>query len=230
MQNAWWNAFNHSIREIKKFSLNSLSPSFCLYLFLISFSSSHAHISVILSFPAVIGYLQELSLIFEYHQDFCCIYNFDNSASITVPLRSPSVSRSKSGVPLPSGPGVPIPNPNLISFLYVLFFLYFKINVLLTLIWLMDADIVVDNCAICRNHIMDLCVSFSLDFIFQLFFFVSDLWIFSWFINSDCLIWLFRYRVPSQPSQRHQWGMHCCLGYVFFSTPEALRWLNYTMW
>ncbi|XWS17496.1 hypothetical protein CRYUN_Cryun33cG0072700 [Craigia yunnanensis] len=56
-------------------------------------------------------------------------------------------------------------------FLYVLFFFfYLKINVSLTLIWLMVADIVVDNCAICRNHIMDLCVSFCLDFIFKLFF------------------------------------------------------------
>lgn len=25
------------------------------------------------------------------------------------------------------------------------------------LVWNVDADIVVDNCAICRNHIMDLC-------------------------------------------------------------------------
>lgn len=37
------------------------------------------------------------------------------------------------------------------------------------LMWILDgfyADIVVDNCAICRNHIMDLCKCFSTCFFF----------------------------------------------------------------
>lgn len=72
--------------------------------------------------------------------------------------RNPNDLRLRSGAPSLSGLGVfPFhnPNPNFIFVLWFFFFLY---------CWnsstdssAFAADIVVDNCAICRNHIMDLC-------------------------------------------------------------------------
>ncbi|XP_027926838.1 RING-box protein 1a isoform X1 [Vigna unguiculata] len=43
----------------------------------------------------------------------------------------------------------PLLNPSF-NFLHLIFFFFFFLSVV--------ADIVVDNCAICRNHIMDLCI------------------------------------------------------------------------
>lgn len=65
-------------------------------------------------------------------------------------------------------------------------------------------DIVVDNCAICRNHIMDLC-EFTRRFLSQM--------------SLGCFgelhyryVHLIRYWVPGQPSICDIWGMHCSLG------------------
>jgi len=70
-----------------------------------------------------------------------------------VPLpRSPSASRSRNGTPSHSGLGVFLfsLNPNFSPFFFSSFWGF-------TVFLFFFADIVVDNCAICRNHIMDLC-------------------------------------------------------------------------
>lgn len=57
-------------------------------------------------------------------------------------------------------------------------------------------DIVVDNCAICRNHIMDLCMNDPLE--------LGGVW-------SDVKD---RHRMPSKSSISHERRVHSCLGYL----------------
>lgn len=70
-------------------------------------------------------------------------------------------------------------------------------------------DIVVDNCAICRNHIMDLC-----ELVFPL------IWthIFHTVMHELCgnalYVVFVRYRMPGQPGFCHVWGVHRGLGRV----------------
>ena len=75
------------------------------------------------------------------------------AAPVLLP-RSPSASRSRSGTPSLSGLGVFIFSPPQ-TLIFRFFFEIPEINFLLFFL-----DIVVDNCAICRNHIMDLCKKF----------------------------------------------------------------------
>lgn len=80
-------------------------------------------------------------------------------------------------------------------------------------------DIVVDNCAICRNHIMDLCALYLLPNTANLETDADRL--------NRCHN---RYRVPGQPSICYQRGVHSCLGNLqreFSQTPRALVSLSY---
>lgn len=47
---------------------------------------------------------------------------------------------------------------NFSSYAIKLFQYLIKYNLSLTILYIVFTDIVVDNCAICRNHIMDLCI------------------------------------------------------------------------
>lgn len=64
---------------------------------------------------------------------------------------------------------------------------------LLIFFCLVDVDIVVDNCAICRNHIMDLC-EFDLSCSFLILLFLFDLSCFGLIVSVLLLynvFWLF---------------------------------------
>lgn len=56
----------------------------------------------------------------------------------------------------------------------------------------MDADIVVDNCAICRNHIMDLCewlpffLLLFVNFVYSYFDFWVTFWILIFLLGIEC--------------------------------------------
>lgn len=78
--------------------------------------------------------------------------------------RNLSASKSRSGTPSLSGLGVRSSNLNpkfTIERVVIILFSYCvcKMN-LIIFVGSFRADIVVDNCAICRNHIMDLCECF----------------------------------------------------------------------
>lgn len=83
-------------------------------------------------------------------------------------------------------------------------------------------DIVVDNCAICRNHIMDLCEFTLIILVFDFFGAHFDS---KWgllIIVGDMVLFMLthfsfppspiRHRVPGQPSFCNLWRVHCSLG------------------
>ena len=87
--------------------------------------------------------------------------------------KTTNASKSKSGTPFLSGLGV----ISLYQFSLLYLFLFLSEFGCLICWFCLIADIVVDNCAICRNHIMDLCMyPLILSFLFCFNFFF---WVFS---------------------------------------------------
>jgi hypothetical protein len=66
-------------------------------------------------------------------------------------------------------------------------------------------DIVVDNCAICRNHIMDLCKPCQL-------------------AVSGTFDGFYRHRMSSQSRVFNERGMHCRMGYLQRKSREFVLW------